>query len=188
MPYQDVAQAPLLEWEGSNGLTSDGVTPDSAVGNSTFTFRITYSDVNNDSPNPIEMWVDLNDNGSYEGNEKYAMAETDATDTNIFSGKNYTKSISIAKAGDGVLNYSFYAYDGGLEATGAPTANSTVTILNNAPALTWTGEDFYQTGGSNPDNGGNGATFTFRIEYTDSDNDAPSAIQVWVDENDNDSY
>jgi hypothetical protein len=187
-PFQNVAQAPLLEWEGSNGLTSDGVAPDSAVGNSIFTFRVAYSDINNDSPSPIEVWVDLNDDGSYDAGEKYAMAETDVTDTNIFNGKNYTKSISIVKAGDGVLSYRFYAHDGVLEATGAPTADSTLTTLNNAPTLAWTGEDFYQVDGANPDNGGGGDTFTFRIDYTDGDNDAPSTVQVWIDEDDDGSY
>ncbi|MCK4509493.1 MAG: hypothetical protein KAU27_13165, partial [Desulfuromonadales bacterium] len=187
-PFQDFAQAPLLEWEGSNGLTSDGVTPDNAVGNSTFTFRVSYSDINNDSPSPIEVWVDQNDNGSYDAGEKYTMAETDATDMNIYNGKNYTKSLAIAKTGDGVLNYRFYAHDGLLVATGAPTADSTVSVLNNAPTLAWTGENFYQADGTNPDNGGNGDTFTFRIDYTDSDDEEPSAIQLWVDEDDSDSY
>ncbi|MCK4535837.1 MAG: hypothetical protein KAT93_02425, partial [Desulfuromonadales bacterium] len=187
-PFQDVAQAPVLEWVGTNGLISDGVAPDSAVGNSTFTFRISYSDINNDSPSPIEVWIDLDDNGSYDVGEKYAMAETNATDTNIFNGKNYTKSLAIARAGDGVLSYRFYAHDGGLEATGAPTANSTVITLNNPPTLTWTGEDFYQVDGVNPDSGGNGDTFTFRIEFTDPDNETPSTIQIWIDADDDDSY
>ncbi|OEU75632.1 MAG: hypothetical protein BA864_02630 [Desulfuromonadales bacterium C00003093] len=188
LPFQDVSQAPVLEWSGDNSYTSDGVSPDSAVGHSTFTFRISYADSNNDSPSPIEIWVDLNDNGSYEGDEKYVMAETDTMDTNLLNGKIYTKSLSIAKAGDGILRYRFYAHDGVLEATGVPTVDSTVTILNNLPTLTWTGETFYQTDGTNPDIGGNGSTFTFRIDYADSDNEVPSTIQVWVDENDNDSY
>jgi hypothetical protein len=187
-PFQNVAEAPVLEWVGTNGLLSDGVAPDSAVGNSTFTFRVSYSDINNDSPSPIEVWVDLDDNGSYEAGEKYAMAETDALDTNIFNGKNYTKSLAIARTGDGILNYRFYASDGSLVATGAPTADSTVTILNNAPALDWTGEDFYQVDGVNPDSGGNGDTFTFRINFTDPDNEAPSIIQGWIDEDDDGSY
>jgi hypothetical protein len=187
-PFQDVAKAPFLEWVGTNDLVSDGVAPDSGVGNSTFTFRVSYSDINNDSPSPIEVWVDLNDNGGYEVGEKFVMAGTETLDTNLVNGKTYTKSLAIARAGDGVLNYRFYAFDGGLEASGAPTANSTLTILNNAPTLAWTGEDFFQTDGINPDTGGNGDIFAFSINYIDIDNEAPSIIQVWIDENDVDSY
>jgi hypothetical protein len=188
LPFQEAALAPLLEWVGSNGLTSDGVDPDSAVGNSTFTFRVAYIDINNDSPSSIEVWVDQNDNGSYDAGEKYAMAETENTDTNLFNGKIYTKSLSIAKAGDSLLSYRFYAHDGTLEATGAPTDDSSVTILNTAPILNWTGEDFYQNDGTNPDTGGNGGTFTFRIDYADTDDETPSTIQLWIDENDDGSY
>ncbi|MEJ2199459.1 MAG: choice-of-anchor Q domain-containing protein [Desulfuromonadaceae bacterium] len=187
-PFQNIAQAPSLQWVGTSGLVSDGVAPDSAVGQSPFTFRVSYSDINNDSPSPMEVWVDLNDNGSYGAGEKFAMTGTDSLDTNLADGKTYTKSLTIANTGDGILNYRFYANDGGLEATGAPTADSTVTILNNAPILAWTGEDFYQTDGANPDIGGNGDTFTFRTDYTDTDNEAAGVIQVWIDENDNGSY
>lgn len=188
IPFQDVAKAPFLEWVGTNGLISDGVAPDSGVGNSTFTFRVSYSDINNDSPNPIEVWVDLNGNGSYGADEKYAMAGTEALDTNLVDGKTYTKSLAIAKAENSILKYRFYAYDGDLEASGVPTADSTLTLLNNPPSLAWTGEDFYQTDGTNPDTGGNGAIFTFRINYIDIDNEAPSIIQVWIDKNDDDNY
>ena len=188
LPFQDVNQAPLLEWAGGTGLTSDGVAPDSGVGQSTFTFRISYSDINNDNPSPIEVWVDLDDNGTYEVGEKFTMTAADALDTNIYDGKTYTKSLAIAKAGDGTLSYRFYAQDGTLEATGAPTADSTVTILNNAPTLAWTGEDFYQADGTNPDIGGNGDVFAFRINLTDGDNETPSVIQIWIDENDDNSY
>lgn len=187
-PFQDIARAPVLEWAGITGLTADGVVPDNAVGGSTFLFLVSYSDINNDSPTSIEVWVDLNDNGSYEVDEKYAMTGSEALDTNLVDGKSYSKRLTIAKAGDSVLNYRFYAHDGSLEASGAPTADSTLTILNTTPTLAWTGADFYLVDGVNPDTGGNGATFTFRITYTDSDNELPSIVQVWVDANDDDIY
>ena len=188
LPFQDVAMAPLLTWSGGTGLVSDGVAPDSAASLSTFTFRVVYHDDNNDLPSPIEVWVDLNDDGSYGVDEKYTMAETEAEDQNLYNGKTYSQSLSIVRAGDGVLNYRFYATDGTDEATGTPTADHTLTVLNNAPSLSWTGETHYQDNGANPDIGGNGATFTFRINYTDADNDAASTLQVWIDENDDASY
>lgn len=188
LPFQDVSRAPELTWTGGSDLVSDGVAPDSAVSQSTFTFRAVYTDANNDSPSPIEVWIDRNDDGSYAADEKYAMAETEAEDMNLFNGKTYTKGLSLVRAGDGVLNYRFYASDGTLTATGAPTTDSTLTILNNAPSLAWTGEPYYQNDGANPDVGGNGATYTFRVSYADTDDDPPATIQVWIDENDDGSY
>lgn len=187
-PFQDVAQAPVLNWAGTTGLINKGVVPDSATGLSSFTFRVSYSDSNNDSPNPIEVWVDQNDSGSYELGEKFVMTETENTDTNFISGKIYTRTLTLGKAGDNQLNYRFYALDSVFEASGTPTTDSLVTILNNPPTLDWTTEDFYLTDGVNPGNGGNGSTFTFRVSYTDIDNEVPTSIQIWVDENDNGSY
>ena len=188
VPFQDIADAPVLSWTGGTGLVADGVAPDSGVSQGFFTFRVDYSDANNDSPSTIQVWIDLDDSGSYEVDEKFAMTGTEAEDLNLFNGKTYTKSIALTRAGDGVLNYRFYASDGSLDATGDPTADSSVTVLNNAPTLAWTGEDFYQSDGVNPDIGGSGDSFTFRTDFTDIDNDVATTIQVWVDENDDGSY
>jgi len=180
VPFQNVAQAPLLEWVGTEGLISDGVEPDSGAGKSTFTFRVSYSDLNNDSPSPIKVWVDLDDSNTYDDTnshgetEKFAMVETEVTDTNFANGKIYTKSLAIAKDGDGVLNYRFYAKDGGgLDATGEPTADSTLTVTNNSPVLTWTEEAYFESDGVHPNVGGNGADYQFRVTYTDAEGGCP---------------
>jgi predicted outer membrane repeat protein len=187
-PFQNIAQSPTLNWTGETNYQSDGVNPDSAVSGSTFTFRVEYKDTNNDSPNPIEVWVDKNDNGTYEAEEKYAMTGIDAGDIIYTDGKLYTRSISISSAGDNILSYRFYASDGTNDATGTPTSGGTITILNNAPTLSWTGEAYFTSDGVNPDTGGSGASYEFRIKYTDADNTAPSSIQIWIDEDDDGSY
>ena len=53
----------------------------------------------------------------------------------------------------------------------------------NAPVLGWTGETGYSTDGANPDSAAAGSDFEFRVEYSDSENDAPALIQLWIDEN-----
>ncbi|RJR16407.1 MAG: hypothetical protein C4581_09960, partial [Nitrospiraceae bacterium] len=187
-PYQAVSLAPTLDWTGETNYQSDGVNPESATSGSTFTFRVKYTDANNDAPVYIEVWVDKNDNGTYEAGEKYAMSGADSGDTIYFNGKIYTKSLSVTSAGDNTLNYRFYASDGTNIATGAPTTGGTITISNNAPALSWTGQAYYVSDGVNPNTGGNGSSFEFRVNYTDLDNTAPSSIQVWVDLDDNGTY
>jgi hypothetical protein len=187
-PFQDVNQAPVLDWAGTNGLTDDGVAPDSGAGDTTFTFRVSFSDINNDSPSPIEVWVDLDDDGTYEVGEKFTMNEADALDTNLIDGKVFTKDLAIAKAGDGVLHYRFYASDGVFDASGDPTGEKSLTILNNPPVLIWTGEDNYADDGVNPDTGGDDQDYEFRVIYIDADNDAPVSIQVLIDRNDDGDY
>ncbi|MEW6486225.1 MAG: right-handed parallel beta-helix repeat-containing protein, partial [Pseudomonadota bacterium] len=187
-PFQSVAQAPTLSWTGETNYESDGVYPDSAASGSTFTFRVKYTDNNNDAPSPIELWIDTNDNGSYESGEKYAMTGADTGDLIYTDGKIYFKTLTVNSAGDNAISYRFYASDGTDTATGFPTNDSSITLFNNTPTLSWTGETYYENDGVNPNTGGAGSSFEFRINYTDADNQAPASIQVWVDENDDGSY
>ncbi len=179
---------PSLAWTGETNYTADGVHPDSAVGGTSFEFRIDYTDADNTAPTSIQMWIDINDNGAYEAGEKYNMTGTVGGDATYTDGKRYMKSLNLRYAGDGSLNYRFYASDGTDFATGTPASNKTVTLTNNTPTLSWTGETNYTTDGVNPDSGPDAGSFEFRIDYTDADNTAPSSVQVWVDENDNNSY
>ena len=187
IPFQDVTQAPTLAWTGEANYTSDGVNPNSGASGSNFVFRVKYTDTNNEAPAVKEVWVDTNDNGTYEAGEKYDMTEVDPGDTNYTDGKLYTKTLSLSKAGDNTFNYRFYASNS-LVATGPPTSDKTVTVTNNVPILTWTGEAYFISDGVNPDTGGNGSAFEFRVNYTDLDNEAPTSMKVWVDENDNGTY
>ena len=187
-PYQNVDQVPELDWTGENNYINDGVDPDNGTSASTFHFRIKYTDYNNNAPAPIQVWIDRNDDGDYnDSGERINMAEVNSGDNSIYDGKLYYADVALLKAGDNILNYRFYATDGS-EATGEPVNDRTVTITNNFPVLSWTGETYFTVDGVNPDVGGNGAAFEFRIEYTDADNEAPVSIQLWVDENDNGTY
>ncbi len=181
-------QAPVLAWTGESGYTTDGAEPNSSQGGAYFTFRIKYGDANYQIPRTIQVWVDLNDNGSYEDNEKFAMQDADSSDIDCSNGKLYRKTIAIGIAGDGTSNYRFYASDGKFDATGAPTADSSITLANNAPVLSFTGESGYAADGVSPDSALAGSSFVFRIKYTDAENQAPTGMQVWIDENDNGSY
>ncbi|MBI4826970.1 MAG: right-handed parallel beta-helix repeat-containing protein [Nitrospirae bacterium] len=187
-PFQNVAQAPTLDWTGETNYQSDGVNPGSAASGGTFTFRVKYTDTNNDAPNPVELWVDEDDSGTYEAGEKYVMSGVDSGDTIYTNGRIYSKSLSVGSAGDNTLNYRFYASDGTSDATGAPASGGTITILNNPPALTWTGEAYFTGDGIHPDTGGSGSSFEFRVNYSDTDNQSPSAIQAWIDADDSGTY
>ncbi|MBI5343567.1 MAG: hypothetical protein HZB63_09725 [Deltaproteobacteria bacterium] len=171
--------APTLAWTGETGYTADGVSPDSAASGSRFTFRVNYSDNNNNLPSSIRVLLDTNNDGSFE--EAYAMAAADNVAGNTYHGRIYTKTLTITNIGSSTMRYKFDAADNAaLAATGPPTSENTLTLLNNAPVLSWTGEANYVTDGVNPNVGGSGATFTFRVKYTDADGDCPDGNGVSV--------
>lgn len=179
-PFQNVAVAPTLSWADTAGYEFDGVNPDTAGGGSSFTFRVKYTDGNDDAPSVYQVWIDTNDNGSYEPGEKLDMTALDGADLNYFDGKIYTLSMPLYKQGDNTLNHRFYFRDASSDATGAPASDRQVTVTNSLPTLSWTGEINYITDGVDPNTGGNGSTFTFRVKYTDLDNEAPDADGVRV--------
>lgn len=187
-PYQDVSMAPTLSWTGENSYETDGVNPDSAAAESAFAFRVVYRDVNNDPPTAIQVWVDRNDDGDYDDpGERVDMSGVLSGDSFYVDGRLYAVTLPLVKAGDNTLPYRFYASDG-TEATGPPTTGGEVTVLNNPPVLSWTGDEYYLGDGVNPDSGGDGAQYEFRVTYSDGDDEAPASIQAWIDTNDDGDY
>ncbi len=181
--------APTLAWTGEANYTVDGVEPESAISGTSFYFRVKYTDVNHDLPEVIQIWVDEDDSGTYEADEKYDLLEGDAGDRNCADGKLYKKILPVTYAGDGVLNYKFYAADRNAAATGDPTLpGKFITVSKVAPILDWTGEDGYSSDGVSPNTAVGGSNFTFRVKYTDSSNQPPSTIQLWLDRNDVSGY
>lgn len=61
-------------------------------------------------------------------------------------------------------------------------------IANNKPTLDWTGEAGYNNDGLNPEAGYGATTFTYRIKYTDVDNDAPTIYKAYIDKNGDGDY
>ena len=191
-PFQNTDMAPILTWGEKAGFTADGVEPDVAEAGTTFEFIVKYLDYDNDGPASIFLWVDADDDGTYEdiASEKYTLTTTEASPI-YGGGVHYTTAVTLNKAGDNVIKYKFTATDADGTAKGEPTADSSLRILNAKPSLDWTQEDErYTSDGVHSDNGANGATYQFRIKYSDSDTgdtcpaSASADIQVWIDADD----
>ena len=171
---------PALDWSVEAGYDgTDGVDPDSDASGAGFTFRVKYTDDDNDSPVLIQLWIDEDDNDAFSQDEKHTMA-IDGGDSDFTNGEDYTKTLNVT-AGDGTISYFFHANDGSDQATGAPTSVQTLVFTNNAPTLAWTGGANYVSDGVDPQTAPGGSNFTFKIDYTDSDDDPPDPIQIWVD-------
>ncbi|MBI5576280.1 MAG: hypothetical protein HY896_07945 [Deltaproteobacteria bacterium] len=174
--------APTLAWTGETGYTSDGVSPDSGVSGSRFTFRVSYSDNNNNLPSYIRVLLDTDNNGFFE--EAYAMVAADNTGGNSYHGKIYTKTLVITNIGSAIVRYKFDAADNAaLAATGLPTGEQTLVLLNNSPVLSWTGEPNYESDGVNPNVAGMWTDFNIRVKYTDTEGNCPdgNGVNFWID-------
>ncbi len=138
---------------------SFGVEP--AVGNSStsFTFYSTYRDANGDAPDAgVELVLD---------GVVQTMTASDPGDTNYLDGKDFTYTTTLS-AGDHI--HRFRASDG---YRSNATASVNAPFVNTAPTLTdWTVD---------PASGNTSTSFTFTVQYTDIDDDAPVAIAVLID-------
>ena len=188
-PYQVTDQTPLLLWAGITGFEQDGVSPDAAAAGSTFTFRVRYKDYDNDAPDQaaprsIYLWVDIDDDDLFEiATERFVLDEVPGQTMPYSNGRDYTTRMSLSKVGDGSIKYYFEALDADGAASGVATGVSTLQILNAIPQLAWTGEVGYENDGINPDTGGDGASFTFRVSYSDADGESPTSILLLEDLN-----
>ncbi|MCL7488217.1 MAG: hypothetical protein M8357_08615 [Desulfobulbaceae bacterium] len=192
-PFQYSQIAPVLDWTGETGYADDGADPDSAETGSLFTFRVLYTDLNNEAPSPIELWIDLNDDETYTVDEKLTMEEADAGDTWVYDGKIYTLTLELnSVGGDDGIGYMFHASDGTDVATGVHEIEKFITLLpfsaDHPPMLDWVTYTSCGDKGVNPYTQVSGSDFTFFVNYTDVDNDPPGLIQVWVDLNDDGDY
>lgn len=113
-------EVPLLSWSGSPGFQNDGVHPGTNAPGGLFTFRVVYRDAENTLPLTNEVWIDLDDSGTYEGNERFPMTASDTNDTNCGNGKEYFYTNRPAEKGDGLLAYRFFFTDNLYRAAGSP--------------------------------------------------------------------
>jgi len=169
---------PTLSWTEETNYESDGIDPETGYSTTTFTFEIKYTDADNDAPLSGYPKVHIKKGGTDISGSPFTMTYvSDSYD----SGATYTYSKSGLSAG---TNYTYYfeANDSnGAVATGTPTTpidapdvSASAAPINNAPTLSWTGEENYESDGLDPETGDTSTTFVFKIKYTDADNDAPA--------------
>ncbi|MBI4369605.1 MAG: hypothetical protein HY547_05185 [Elusimicrobia bacterium] len=119
----------------------------------------------------LALDADGNPHASYfdetEGKVKYAYWEGSSWHKETIDNSEdviYGTSIALDADGNPLIAYHL---DGGVE--------SDLQLLrwSHAPKLYWTGETNYSSDGVDPDEGNAYTQFTFRVKYSDSDDDAP---------------
>ena len=132
-----VNHSPTLDWTGEAGYTNDGLSPETGLGATTFTYRIKYTDVDNDAPVVYKVYIDKNGDGDYtDTGEVNDMTGEGAT---YSSGVIYSYSTTVPySSGSTNCKYYFQFSDGIVYATGNITEGISAAAAINAP-------DVYQT-------------------------------------------
>ena len=164
--------APTLAWTGEANYTTDGLNPQSGDRNTSFAFRVKYSDADNQAPNTGYPKLHIKQGGIEISGSPFSMGFVSGA---YSSGAIYSYSKTLNPG----TNYAYYfeAQDtDGAAATGAPTAEiAAPDVSNQTPTLVWTGETNYPDGGLYPLKGAPADNYVFRIKYSDPDSDAPAA-------------
>jgi len=142
-------------------LSSGSVSPNSGNPDATFTYGVTYTDADGDTPPYVYVYVD----GSAKTMTKISGAYSSGT---LYQ---YTTTLSV-----GSHTYYFETSDGQatarLPASGSYNGPS-VTAPSNPPSLS--------SGGVSPASGSPSSMFTYVVTYTDVDDNAPSYVYINVD-------
>jgi hypothetical protein len=176
--FMRVSTMPVLSYSGEIGYTNSTVFPTAGTYGSHFVFRVNYVDPNNDPPKSgypkLNLYLSTGSGGSGGTplvGSPFVMLETDVTDTNYLDGKIYAFStdqiITTSRYSHQIEAYNVY----GVAASSLTTVGYPVVGFD--PMLSYTGESNYTNSGLFPLTGMSTTTFTFRIKYTDADNDAP---------------
>jgi hypothetical protein len=146
-----------------------------------FAYSVRYSDADNEAPvpgNPL-LWIEKA--GVPITGSPFAMtpgAWVGAPD-DFAAGRDYDFGLTLPAMG---LDYTFYftASDpwGASDSTAPIDAPD---IINTAPTLNWLGIGNYVTDGLDVELGTTSTLFTFRVMYSDLDNDAPASIDVLIE-------
>lgn len=144
-------------------VLADGhVQPDSGNVSTTFTFEVTYIDIDNDPPALRKVFID---------SSSFDMVAT---------GNNYSEGVlfgyqTTLSQGPHTFYFKFDDGQGHLVMTQTYPGPFVIGQMNQPPTL--------QQGSVMPDSGTVTTPFIFRVLYTDPDNDPPSVHQVLIDNN-----
>ncbi|MHA1379552.1 MAG: Ig-like domain repeat protein [Candidatus Helarchaeota archaeon] len=156
-----------LQWFMPNNkaptLADGQVTPVSGNSAQLFTFKVNYTDFDNNSP----IYVNITINNTY----IYEMQKENPNDNDYVDGVIFNFSTYLSA---GSYEYYFNASDWYFKASSSVYTGPTVTSINLNPPNLGNGRVY-------PTTGSNITTFKFKVNYSDPDNNEPSYVNVTID-------
>jgi hypothetical protein len=164
---------PILSQPSVAPLTGTTATP--------FTFSVRYNDANNQSPAPGGPLLWIEKGGVPIAGSPFAMTPGAwvGNPDDYAAGRDYDLGLTLPAMG---LDYTFYFTAS--DVWGA--SNSTAPIdapdlFNTVPTLDWLGTGNYATDALDVEFGNTSTLFTYKVAYSDLDNDAPASIDVLIE-------
>lgn len=166
-----VNNKPILSYSPDSGYITDGIQPNSSNLPTSITYKIIYTDADNQAPvNGVKLFIDNVEN-------TMSLDPSAGNDGDYTNGEQYKFSMTI---GNGNHTYSFEATDGTETGLLPSTGSFSGPAINTPPTLSPSTETGYTTDGVNPDTGTVNDNFTFKVIYTDPNNDTPYYINLYV--------
>jgi hypothetical protein len=123
--------APTLNWLGMGNYATDGLDIELGTTSTLFTFRVVYSDLDNDAPASIDVLIEKPSGTSW-GTLPLAWESWMGAPGDYIAGAVYNASTMLAPSGLDYV-YSFSASDGTDWATGAPAIAIDAPDVDNPP-------------------------------------------------------
>lgn len=113
-----INHAPVLTWTGEAGYTADGLTPETGTSTMTFTFRVKYTDADNDAPASGYPKVHIKKSGSEISGSPFTMTHVSGTNN---TGAIYSYSATLSPGTDYTYNFEAFDFKNAI-ATGTPAS------------------------------------------------------------------
>ncbi len=144
-------------------LTNPQVTPQTGLVTTVFSFRVTYTDADNEAPVSILVYID---------GASHSMTKADTFDISYVDGCVYQYNTTLP---DTNHQYYFLAFDGNYSVR----SPGNVSVQHQGPIINWIPD--LSSGSVLPLHGTTETDFTYTITYTDEDNEAPVYMDVVID-------
>lgn len=176
---------PVLSFSSDPGYDgTDGVDPDAGATGTLFTFKVIYTDPGNLSPAFVKVHLDNDPTGFFMVSDTAAV-DAALRDGNYSNGEQYT--ITLGATNQFLLagnhRYHFSGSNGATPAQDFPIPDASGPVVSSIrPRLSYSQELNYQIVGISPTGGAPNTTiFTYKIIYTDRDNNPPTFVDVLID-------